>query len=103
LATTPLAAQKIGREASEGTVMINTAAGGRAGLTAPVPATGASIVSRPGLQENNVGGLGFGNPNANVFTPTFNPLSGPNGRCAELGNAGFFGAKPGNCEQHFRR
>jgi hypothetical protein len=76
---------------------------GRAGLAAPSANLGGVLVSRPGLQEGGVGGLGFANPNRNLFTRQRNALSGPNGRCAELARAGFFGGDATACSRAGRR
>ena len=85
---------RTGHEASEA----GWAAGGRDGLTgltgapglgAPQPFTANAVVGAPGLQRGPAIGLGLV-PRNNLFTRTINPISGPNGACSILVNAGFF-------------
>jgi hypothetical protein len=76
---------------------------GRAGLTGATPTVGGTLSSRPGLNEGLGLGLGYANPTNNIFTRQANPLSGPNGRCAELTRAGFFGGNRPACENPARR
>lgn len=76
---------------------------GRAGLTGPSATIGATLVSRPGLQEGPGTGLGFASPGRNVFTRQANPLSGPAGGCAQLNRAGFLGNNNSPCQRVRRR
>ncbi len=76
---------------------------GRLGLTAPPTRLAGRVTSRPGLQDGPATGLGFAPAGRNVFTPQFNPASGPNGRCAELVRAGFRNGSLANCQQPMAR
>ncbi len=77
---------------------------GRPELTAPPQARfSRAVVGKPGLQQGRASGLGFANPNRNIFTVRRNPLSGDNGGCAALTSAGFFNGNRTACENHFRR
>jgi len=76
---------------------------GRAGVTGQTATLGATLVSRPGLLEGPATGLSFASPDRNIFVRQTNPLSGPNGACAELSRAGFFGGNRGACERTRRR
>ena len=91
------------KEASESSLTVLPPLAGRAGLSAPPPAFANVVVSRPGLQEGAATGLNFASSVNNLFTPRFNPLSGPTGRCHELAGAGFFQGRRSVCEQHFQR
>lgn len=91
------------KEASESSLTVLPPLAGRAGLSAPPPAFASVVVSRPGLQEGAATGLNFASAVNNLFTPRFNPLSGPTGRCHELAGAGFFRGRRSVCEQHFQR
>ncbi len=74
---------------------------GRPGLSAAPPRVNSAIVGRPGLQQGFAAGLGPAG-DRNIFTIRANPLSGPNGRCQDLVNAGFFSGSRAGCETHFR-
>lgn len=79
------------REASQGFVLAPEGVVGRTGLTSPTTLTANNvIVSRPGLQENAIRGIGYASPQANIFRPQRNPLTGPNGVYQELVRAGFY-------------
>ncbi len=91
-----------GREAAESQIMSPTAIVGRPGLSAPPPTVTNAIVGRPGLQQGFAAGLGPAS-DRNIFTARMNPLSGTNGRCQDLINAGFFNRDRAACETHFRR
>lgn len=79
------------REASEAGLASarSLAVGGASSLAAPQPRTLAAVVSQSGLQRGMAVGLGFGRT-PNIFSRQANPLSGPDGKCRELINAGFF-------------
>ena len=91
-----------GRELAEAAAGRERSFVGRPGLSATQPTVTGVVASRPGLQEGPATGLGFASP-FNLLTPQTNPLSGANGRCMDLANAGFFGGSRPACETHFRR
>ncbi len=92
-----------GKEASESQVLGSSiSVVGRPGLSAPPPRVNGAIVGRPGLQNGFAAGLGRAS-DRNIFTPRLNALSGLNGRCQDLANAGFFGGSRATCETHFGR
>lgn len=75
---------------------------GRPGLSAPAPTISNAVIGRPGLQQGFAALLGPA-ADRNIFTAHMNPLSGANGRCQDLVNAGFFNRDRAACETHFRR
>lgn len=77
------------------------AATGRTGLTAPQTLATSSVTGRPGLIRGSVTGLSYAARNNTIFTPMVNPLTGTNGRCRQLVNAGFFSSASA-CQQRFR-
>lgn len=91
--------QASAKDAAESTVATVSGRIGRLGLTAPPTRLAGRVTSRPGLQDGPATGLGFAPAGRNVFTPQFNPLSGPSGRCQELARAGFFNGSIADCRQ----
>ena len=90
----PVRSSRTGHEASEASLAAGSRNGltgltGAAGLSAPQPFTANAVVGAPGLQRGPAIGLGLV-PRNNLFTRTFNPISGSNGACSILVNAGFF-------------
>jgi hypothetical protein len=61
----------------------------------------SAVVSQPGLQRGFAAGLGFARL-PNILTSRANPMTGPNGRCAELVRAGLF-ANEAMCRRFFGR
>jgi hypothetical protein len=92
----------LGKEVSESQVMSTAVLAGLPGLTAPSPIVNNVLAGRPGLQQGFAIGLGPAS-DRNIFTATTNPLSGTNGRCTDLINAGFFGGNRSACTSRFRR
>ena len=91
-----------GKEAAESQISGSSiSVVGRPGLSAPPPRVNSAIVGRPGLQQGFAAGLGPAR-DRNIFTVRMNALSGPNGRCQDLVNAGFFSGSRAGCETHFR-
>ncbi len=92
-----------GREAAESQVSsVSNAVFGRPGLSAPPTRVNQAVFGRPGLQQGFATGLGPAN-DRNIFTAMPNRLTGANGRCQELINAGFFNRNHATCEANFRR
>lgn len=93
------------REATESSVSGSSVSGlgsiGAPSLGAPQARTLNAIVGQPGLQRGYAVGLGLA-PAHNLFTRDINPLTGQNGRCRDLVNAGFF-SSISQCENYFRR
>lgn len=96
-------ASELGRELSESIAMSDMGTIGRLGLTAPPTQFAGRVTGRPGLQDGPATGLGFAQPDRNLFVPQLNALSGATGRCRDLAAAGFYGGSPAACEQSFRR
>ena len=94
-----------GKEAAEAGVAAGqsglTGITGAPGLAAPQARTLEAVVGQPGLQRGFAVGFGL-MPSQNIFTRTFNPITGPNGGCQALVSAGFF-ASPTACRAQIRR
>ncbi len=91
-----------GKELAQSMVSVTSATpfSGRLGLTGTSAITDVTGV-RLGLQQGVATGIGFANPDRNIFTARANPLTGATGRCQDLVNAGFFNRDAAACAVHF--